>query len=161
MALKLYGEESGIDILTVDSIDSEGKKRDRLEAYPRTALKDFAVEELMAEFDSLLPVRRINPQDELVQRGIGVQRQLVARLTDDQQRDGKLTENQETWTVWALGRMPSTRSLAGFLASTLRADSNASLNMQIQVVRVFAHRAKQLGQTERLMETLRVALCAT
>jgi hypothetical protein len=90
-----------------------------------------------------------------------VQRQLVARLTDDQQRDGKLTENQETWTVWALGRMPSTRSLAGFLASTLRADSNASLNMQIQVVRVFAHRAKQLGQTERLMETLRVSLCAT
>lgn len=68
MALKLYGEESGIDILTVDSIDSEGKKRDRLEAYPTTALKDFSVDELMAEFDSLLPVRRINAQDELVQR---------------------------------------------------------------------------------------------
>ena len=157
-ALKLYGEESGIGILTVDSIDSEGKKSDRLEAWPTTALKDFSVDELMAEFDSLLPVRRINAQDELVRRGIGVQRQLVAWLTDDQQRDGKLTENRETWTVWALGRMPSTRSLAGFLASTLRADSKASLNMQIQVVRVFAHRAKQLGQTERLMETLRVAL---
>jgi hypothetical protein len=31
-------------------------------------LKDFSVDELMAEFDSLLPVRRINAQDELVRR---------------------------------------------------------------------------------------------
>lgn len=116
-------------------------------------LEEFSVEELIIEFDSPLPVRRINAQDELVRRGDAVQQRLLARLTD-----GKLTENQETWTVWSLGRMPVASSLAAFLHDALQAESKASLNLQIQAVRILAHRAKQHGQTERLVDCLRVAL---
>jgi putative membrane-bound dehydrogenase-like protein len=116
-------------------------------------LEPFSIVDLINEFDSPLPVRRINAQDELVRRGDAVQQQLVERLND-----GKLTENQETWTVWALGRMPNAASLAGFLHDALQAESKASLNLQIQAVRIFAYRAKQFGQTERLTDCVRVAI---
>ena len=129
------------------------------DAPPASALKtmkrleEFSVEELIAEFDSPLPVRRINAQDELVRRGDAVQQRLLARLTE-----GKLTENQETWTVWSLGRMPVASSLAAFLHDALQAESKASLNLQIQAVRILAHRAKQHGQADQLADCLRVAL---
>ena len=114
---------------------------------------EFSIDELLDEFESQLPVRRINAQDELVRRGDAVQQRLVERLSD-----GKLTETQETWTVWSLGRMPVATSLAALLHDALQAESKASLNLQIQAVRILAYRAKQHGQTERLADCLRVAL---
>ena len=119
-------------------------------------LADFSIDELVDEFDSTLPIRRINAQDAFVQRGTAdkqVHEQLLQRLAH-----GKLTENQETWTVWSLGRMPDATSLAEFLFSTLQADSKALLNLQVQSVRILAHRAKQFAQTERLTDGLRIAL---
>lgn len=116
-------------------------------------VEDFSVDELLDEFDSPLPVRRINAQDELVRRSDAVLQRLLSRLGDR-----KLTENQETWTAWSLGRMPVAASLAAFLHDALQAESKASLNLQIQAVRILAHRAKQYGQTERLTDCLRVAL---
>ncbi|MGB4707604.1 MAG: PVC-type heme-binding CxxCH protein [Fuerstiella sp.] len=116
-------------------------------------LDEFSIDDLVDEFDSPLPVRRINAQDELVRRGHAVQQRLVERLGD-----GKLTENQETWTVWALGRMPVATKLASFLHDALQAESKASLNLQIQAIRILAYRAKQFGQTERLTNYARVAL---
>ena len=117
------------------------------------SLDTCSIDELIDEFDSTLPVRRINAQDELVRRGDAVQQRLVERL-----RDGKLTENQETWTVWALGRMPATTTLASFLHDALQVESKTSLNLQIQAIRVLAYRAKQFGQTERFMDYVRDAL---
>ena len=152
-ALKPYGTHCGKSTLPVDSAKTEGNKTGGLEAYPSNPLKKFSIDELLDEFDAPLPVRRINAQDELVRRAADVQPQLLAQLTE-----GKLTENQETWTVWALGRMPSATSLAEFLSSRLKADSKASLNLQVQALRILAHREKQLRQTERLTETLRAAL---
>ena len=117
---------------------------------------DFSIDELIDQLDSTLPVRRINAQDALVQRGTddkNVHSQLLKHLAQ-----GKLTENQETWTVWAVGRMPVAESLAEFLSSTLQADSKASLNLQVQSVRILAHRAKQLAQSERLADGLRISL---
>jgi len=114
---------------------------------------EFSIDELLDEFDSPLPVRRINAQDELVRRGDAVQQRPVERLSD-----GKLTENQETWAAWSLGRMPVAASLATFLHDALQAESKASLNLQIQAVRILAYRAKQHGQTERLADCLRVAM---
>ena len=122
-----------------------------LEATKR--LEDFSVDELLGEFDSPLPVRRVNAQDELVRRSDAVQQRLVERLSG-----GKLSENQETWAAWSLGRMPVAASLAAFLHDALQAESKASLNLQIQAVRILAHRAKQHGQTDRLTDCLRVAL---
>ncbi|MFM8790973.1 MAG: PVC-type heme-binding CxxCH protein [Solirubrobacterales bacterium] len=114
---------------------------------------ELSLDELLDEFESPLPVRRINAQDELVRRGDAVQQRLVERLSD-----GKLSENQETWAVWTLGRMTGATSLATFLHDAVQAESKASLNLQIQAVRILAHRAKQHGQTERLADCLRVAL---
>ena len=119
-------------------------------------LADFSIDELVDEFDSTLPIRRINAQDAFVQRGTAdkqVHSQLLQRLAH-----GKLTENQQTWTVWSLGRMPNATSLADFLVSTLQADSKTLLNLQVQSVRILAHRTKQLAQTERLTDGLRIAL---
>lgn len=79
------------------------------------SLKELSIAELIDELDSLLPVRRINAQDELVRRGAVVRPELLTRLAQ-----GTLTENQETWTAWALGRMPdSTLQLPDFLQRTL------------------------------------------
>lgn len=123
---------------------------------PAKRMDDCSIDELLEEFDSPLPVRRINAQDALVQRGADnkdVQSQLLQRLAQ-----GKLTENQETWTVWALGRMPTAVTLHEFLQRTLKADSKASLNLQVQSVRILAYRAKQYEQSEQLADCLRVAL---
>ena len=117
------------------------------------SLDACSIDELIDEFDSPLPVRRINAQDELVRRGDAVQQRLVERL-----RDGKLTENQETWTVWALGRMPVATTLASFLHDVQQVESKTSLNLQIQAIRVLPYRAKQFGQTERFMDYARDAL---
>ena len=127
-------------------------------AQPRMAkrIDDLSIDELLEEFDSPLPVRRINAQDAFVQRGVNdneVQSQFLHRLIQ-----GKLSENQETWTVWALGRLPTAAALPEFLLSTLQANSRASLNLQIQSVRIMAYRARQCGQSERLTDSLRVAL---
>ena len=61
-------------------------------------------------------------------------------------KSGDLTENQETWTVWALGRMPVVKSLTEFLLSTLTSESQTSLNLRVQAVRISSHRVKQSGQ---------------
>ena len=119
-------------------------------------LADLSIDELIDEFDSTLPVRRINAQDAFVQRGTE-DKQVHAQILQHLSR-GKLTENQETWTVWSLGRMPAAASLAEFLVSTLQADSKASLNLQVQSVSILAHRAKRFAQTERLTDGLRIAL---
>ncbi len=116
-------------------------------------IETFSIDELITEFDSPLSVRRINAQDELVRRG-----NLVVMQLSDKLAAGTLSENQETWTMWALGRMPDAKSLAQFLHSTLASDTKASLNQQVQAVRILAYRAKEFRQTERLAETLRVAL---
>ncbi len=141
----------GIGILPVDSGKAAGTKDDRLEAYPTAT-----IDQLIDDFDSPLPVRRINAQDELVRRAadnMDVQTKLLQRLTEY-----TLSENQETWTVWSLGRMPTSTALPEYLESTLNADSKASLNLQVQSIRILAYRAKQFSQSARLAESLQVAL---
>ncbi len=116
-------------------------------------LDAFTIDELIHEFDSLLPVRRINAQDELVRRGKPVVPRILQRLSA-----GRLTENQETWSVWALGRIPGVGSFSDYLLDTLSVNSKASLNLQVQAVRILAYRAKQLGQTAGLATGLHTAL---
>jgi putative membrane-bound dehydrogenase-like protein len=116
-------------------------------------LSEFSIDELLVEFDSPLPVRRINAQDEVVRRGSEVQRVLVEKLSAR-----RLSENQETWTVWALGRMPDAVYITDFLHRTLATDSQTSLNLQIQAVRILGHRAKRFRQTDPASKALQVAL---
>jgi putative membrane-bound dehydrogenase-like protein len=116
-------------------------------------LKEFSIEELIRDFDSPLPVRRINAQDELVSRGGNAIPQILAQLSK-----AKLTENQETWMLWALGRMREATSLAEYLHTTLRSDDTARLNRQVQAVRILSHRANRFQQTNRLADCMRLAL---
>lgn len=131
----------------------DAKPADQVDRVKR--LDELSVDELIDEFDSTLPVRRINAQDALVQRGTDdsqLHAQLVQRLTE-----GMLTENQETWTIWALGRMPSAASLAEFLLRTLQTDSKTSLNLRVQSIRILAYRATQFAQETQLTEGLLLA----
>ncbi len=119
-------------------------------------LNELSIDELLQEFDSPLSVRCINAQDALVQRGAEnkeVRSRLLQRLTQ-----GNLLENQETWTAWALGRMPHVAVLSEHLQRTLQPDSRASLNLQVQSVRIMAYRAKRFSQWEGMSECLRMAL---
>ena len=131
-------------------------------AKPKTdePIQQFSIDELIQDFDSPLPVRRINAQNELVRRGDGggETSDELATILLRHLSAGQLTENQETWTVWTLGRMSAPASFTDFLLSTLESESQASTNLQVQAPRIFAHRAKQLGQTEGLSAALELAL---
>jgi putative membrane-bound dehydrogenase-like protein len=63
-------------------------------------MKDRNVGELIAAFSSPLPVHRIDAQEELVRRG-GKVRDALGILLEQ----SKLTEAQETWAIWTLGRL--------------------------------------------------------
>jgi putative membrane-bound dehydrogenase-like protein len=119
-------------------------------------LSDYSVDELISDFDSPLPVGRINAQDALVRRGTG-NKDVQARLLD-LLKQGKLSENQETWLVWALGRMQNVDGLTELLESHLHPESTVSLNLQVQSIRILAYRSNQFSQDDRLSASLLVAL---
>ncbi|MBS0264441.1 MAG: PmoA family protein, partial [Planctomycetes bacterium] len=117
-------------------------------------LSRFSVDELLEELDSLLPVRRINAQDELVRRGAAVRAQLQEALSHKTWK-----EHQETWIAWTLGRLDDDSSdITRFFASTLQADAQVSLNLRIQAVRILAFRARRSSRPEQLAASLRKVL---
>jgi putative membrane-bound dehydrogenase-like protein len=104
---------------------------------PGKPLADWTIAELVREFVDLLPVRRIDAQDELVRRGHGVIEPLVSLLNE-----GALSEDQETWCLWTLGRQPLQDGRVNeFIAERLRNPSTASLNQRLQAIRILARRA--------------------
>lgn len=113
----------------------------------------FSINELIDEFDSLLPVRRINAQDELVRRGDDGGKdggELVTTLLRHLSA-GKLTENQETWTSWTLGRLaPRDATIAEYFTNLLSEQSTASLNLRIQAIRILAYRIREQGIAKAL-----------
>ena len=117
------------------------------------SLDTMTLDELIRDFDSPLPVRRIDAQDELVRRGAGVTQPILDRLSDR-----SLTENQETWSIWTLGRMPEATALAGYLHEILLSNDTEWVNRQVQAVRILSYRANQLQQTDRLLDSMRLAL---
>jgi putative membrane-bound dehydrogenase-like protein len=129
------------------------------DAPPATKLKtdkgleQFSINELIDEFDSLLPVRRINAQDELVRRGGEGGKdgdELVTTLLRHLSA-GKRTENQETWTAWTLGRLaPQDATIAEYFTNLLSQQSTASLNLRIQAIRILAYRVREQGVAKAL-----------
>ena len=99
----------------------------------------WTLDELLADLGpENIPVWRVNAQDELVRRGASVQEPLIASL-----RSGQLSKGQETWTAWALGRMPE-KDLAidAFLAGLASGVEQLSLNLRLQALRILGHRAR-------------------
>ncbi len=117
------------------------------------ALQEFSVEELITEFDSPLPVRRIDAQVELVRRGPEAIPQLLKQLESKQ-----LTKNQETWTIWSVGRIPNVPDIGKLLLAALDKDENDWLNRQVQAVRILSYRWNQFQQNDRVLDCMRIAL---
>ena len=89
-----------------------------------TPLAKWSVAELRAEFESVLPVRRIDAQDELVRRGPGVRDDLIKGLSRSQAI--------ETWSLWTLKRLGGDPTLFVQLAT----QSDAALNSRLQALRI-------------------------
>jgi len=122
------------------SATSTARSTQAVNPEPRT-LKQFAVAELVDRFRGPLPVWRIDAQDELVRRGVAILPELLAEV-----RGGQLTEMQETWALWTLGRLPvNEASIDQYFADLLSADSTANLNQQIQAIRILAKRTREAG----------------
>jgi putative membrane-bound dehydrogenase-like protein len=98
----------------------------KLPALSAKKLPDMTVAELIAEFSSVLPVRRINAQNELVRRGAGAVGGIVAAL-----KAVSLPTTGETWSVWTLARIGGNDDFLKHQTT----DATAPLNRRIQAVR--------------------------
>ncbi len=108
-------------------------------------LGQWTVNELIADFDGPLPARRIDAQDELVRRGASVQPGLIAAL-----QDNALSEAQQTWTAWAMGRIATgDTAIDAWFAQSL-SNRATPLNLQLQALRILAFRAHESGKARPL-----------
>lgn len=92
--------------------------------------------ELINEFDSPLPARRVRAQQELIRRDAEVREQLWRALDSDE-----LSVAAETWIAWTLGRMAwrdetIDRAFVKFFERPSR------LNLRIQALRILAARVR-------------------
>ena len=96
-------------------------------------LAQWNVTELIEDFAGPLPVWRSDAQDEVVRRNTSVKRDLIAGLAS-----GTLTEAQETWAAWTLGRIaPEDARVDEWFATP-----KASQNLAMQSLRILAHRSR-------------------
>jgi len=95
-----------------------------LPPLPATPLAKMSVADLQADFESMLPVRRIDAQNELVRRGPGVRDELMKGLARSQAI--------ETWTLWTLKRIGGDAALFAQLATK----PDAALNTRLQALRI-------------------------
>lgn len=120
-----------------------------LASRPTRPVSDRSPAELVADLDRLLPVWRIDAQDELVRRGDEVRPTLLAAL-----KERRIPEARETWLLWALGRgRPEDRSRDTMLLQWLQA-SDTGLNRRIQCVRILADRSRRRGTDTALPDAV-------
>ena len=114
---------------------------------------DWNVDDLMEDLGAdVLPVWRVNAQEELVRRGASIRDVLIRALSTAQ-----LNQSQETWVVWALGRMtPADPVIEGYLTGlanpiesgpvergqTETATRQMPLNLRLQALRILAHQVR-------------------
>ena len=150
----------------------DAKPEKGLSAKREQPLAKWSVAELIEDFEGPLPVWRIDAADELVRRGGAVKADLLDKLGG-----GKLSTVQETWTAWTLGRIaPEDATIEEFFArqtSPTRQRGSASeqstpcqqgtaqntpslarrasvSNLQVQAVRILAHRIRQHQKVQAL-----------
>ncbi|MCH2203570.1 MAG: c-type cytochrome [Fuerstiella sp.] len=115
-------------------------------------LKQQTVLQLITSLKSgVLPVRRINAQDELVRRGPKICDELAEAISGN-----KLSVSQQTWAMWAFGRIASSdvkhaetikqwavprsvKSSSGFHSA------RGKRNLRIQAIRILAWLAQRTG----------------
>jgi putative membrane-bound dehydrogenase-like protein len=111
----------------------------------RKPLAGWTTAELIADFNGPLPVWRCDAQEELVRRGAAVKGDLLAALAGS-----RLSEAEETWTAWTLGRIaPEDESIESYFTEKL-GNEKAGLNLRLQALRILAHRIRNYGQAKTL-----------
>ncbi|MFM8878078.1 MAG: PVC-type heme-binding CxxCH protein, partial [Verrucomicrobiota bacterium] len=126
------------------------RSQPRSKSRSRTGATDKPVEqrsvpELLAAFDSPLPVRRVEAQEALLQRGSAVIPALRRALSKDASASAR-----QTWTAWTLGRMSMDDASSDAWFEQRAAEVGAPLNLRIQSVRILAHRRSARGGAARL-----------
>ncbi|HAA68173.1 MAG: hypothetical protein CMJ70_16840 [Planctomycetaceae bacterium] len=126
----------------------------------RTPLGRRSVAQLITDLGpQSVPARRVNAQDELVRRGTAICDQLVEAIST-----GELSRGQQTWAVWALGRMGRQdpkhaewlRKWALPVAG--RGALRIARNLRIQAIRILASPAQRFGNPESLLAVVDAAL---
>lgn len=124
-----YDYESGNEgswVLRVTHHDAEPD--DQRPARPVTKM---TVAELVDELGpEILPVRRVDAQDELVRRGSAIRDGLVKAVSETD-----LVKGRQTWAAWALGRMSDRQNVAVFL-EWANPTNRFPRNLRIQAIRI-------------------------
>ncbi|MAG93164.1 MAG: hypothetical protein CMJ48_05380 [Planctomycetaceae bacterium] len=126
-----------------------------LQAMPSQGpnLEERSVSQLVDEFAKPLPIWKSNAQDELVRRGRAVKSALMAEL-----RGKRLSEMQETWAAWTLGRLDvNDANIETFFVEALSSGSTG-VNVRIQSLRILAHRIRERASGDHLPAILKTML---
>ncbi|MDP7018790.1 MAG: c-type cytochrome [Pirellulaceae bacterium] len=167
-----YHYEKGREGSWLFRVAARGMASGRHSAVSPKAIEKQSVTELLGELAAgVLPARRVNAQDELVRRGAAVAQQLTEAIAS-----GRLTQSQQTWAVWALGRVEpphdtSTRAIQMWaeppVPERVAADGTVkgrdpmrriSRNLRIQSIRILAFRARQFDEREALLSCVKKSL---
>jgi putative membrane-bound dehydrogenase-like protein len=103
-----------------------------------------------------IPVWRVNAHDEIVRRGLSNRAPLIAAL-----ENGDLTQGQQTWCIWALGRMGAKDPVIGSWLTSLAANDRAKLNLRIQALRILTNWVRDGDRTDPLPDVVATLLTDT
>ncbi len=117
------------------------------------ALSKKSVAELVEQFASPLPVHRIDAQDELVRRGTGIVKELLAILESMSLAETQQIEMVQTWTLWTLGRIAIDQGKTDqvnldqvfeqILAQENPSHDTKVFNQRLQAIRILAFRVRE------------------
>ena len=101
-------------------------------------LADWSHQELVQEFNSPIPARRIDVQDEMIRRDEG---KVVSPIFDSFDRSGN-DRSQQTWTLWTAGRLNLESTMVDAALAKLARKESRPLNARIQTLRILGHRIR-------------------
>ncbi|MBC8290446.1 MAG: chitobiase/beta-hexosaminidase C-terminal domain-containing protein, partial [Planctomycetes bacterium] len=104
-------------------------------------ISEWTQEELVEEFDSPIPARRIGVQDELIRRDRGRQISSLTDCFDDYfEADPSLAE--QTWTLWTAGRLNVESTFIDETFGEL-AHKSRHVDLRVQALRILGYRIRK------------------
>lgn len=117
--------------------------REDAEAFEKQAkferpIEDWHIDDLIEEFDSPIPARKVGAQEELIRRGD--RKLLVASF-----RRSQIDSSRQTWLLWTLGRLDikDRDDDQMFVTISRRGRSHET---RIQALRILAHRVRSSAE---------------
>ncbi|MBL9140025.1 MAG: PmoA family protein, partial [Verrucomicrobiales bacterium] len=115
--------------------ETGGRSTGETVARASGSIEEWEVRELLAEFDSPIPARRVDAQLELLRRGKSVRAAMLAELSQPS------SQARETWAIWTLGRFDINDPEVDAYLEARVGQSARTLNAALQAVRVLGFRA--------------------